>query len=64
MENMKKIAYLKTISAVSGKHDLIMYVNVPSPEILFEVIHKIQCEPMIKSTSTHVIEQEIQIALS
>ena len=64
MEQIKKIRYLKTVSVVSGHHDLMIYVDVPNLDALFDVTHQIQCHPMVTRTSTHVIEREIQSALT
>lgn len=64
MEQIKKISYLKSVSVVSGNHDLMIYVHVPSLNDLFDVTHQIQCHPMVLRTSTHVIEKEIQSSLN
>ena len=64
MEQIKRIDHLKSISVVSGNHDLIIYVHVPSLDKLCDVTHQIQCHPAVIRTSTQIIEQEIQGSLN
>ena len=64
MEQIKNIKHLQSVSVVSGHHDLMIYVNVPSLDDLYNVTTEIQCHPMVTRTSTHVIEREIYESLT
>jgi len=64
MEQIKSIDNLKSISVVSGKHDLIIYVNTTSLDKLYDLTNKIQCHPSVIRTSTQIIEQEIRGSLN
>jgi DNA-binding Lrp family transcriptional regulator len=64
IDQMNTISYLKSISVVSGRHDLMIYVQIPSLEMLYDVTQKIHEHPMVAETSTQVIEWEIQKQLN
>jgi hypothetical protein len=64
IDQMKTIAYLKSISVVSGKHDLMIYVKIPTLEVLYDVTQRIHEHPMVSETSTQIIEWEIQKQLN
>jgi DNA-binding Lrp family transcriptional regulator len=64
IDQMKDISFLKSISVISGNHDLMVHIQIPNLEMLYEVTLQIHENTMVSETSTHIIEWEIQKKLN
>lgn len=61
LKELRKVPNVKWISATAGLYDLIIRVEVETPEDLFDLTSEIHKVEGIERTNTHVVEKEISV---
>lgn len=61
ISEMRKISNIQKISVVAGEHDIVVRVHVRMMKKLLSVTEQLQMIKGVKKTTTHVIEEELEL---